>query len=148
MTSGNDEIIGDGNMPTALTDLRDIGRYMALIINDERTLNKKILAYNLVSTQNQIYSLMEEISEEKVDRNYVCFALNFRSRNLRMLIFYHLHRSLKRLSAAVSSQPGKPAKPTPSIRSSSSRGISPNTNTHGAFAATTTPSTPGTSATI
>ncbi|CEJ60006.1 Putative Isoflavone reductase family protein [Penicillium brasilianum] len=71
MTSGNDEIIGDGNMPTALTDLRDIGRYMALIINDPRTLNKKILAYNLVSTQNQIYSLMEEISEEKVDRNYV-----------------------------------------------------------------------------
>lgn len=71
MTSGNDEIIGDGNMPTALTDLRDIGRYMALIINDPRTLNKKILAYNLVSTQNQIYSLMEEISEEKIDRNYV-----------------------------------------------------------------------------
>lgn len=72
MTSGNDEIIGDGNMPTALTDLRDIGRYMAMIISDERTLNKKILAYNLVSTQNEIYNLMEEISEEKVDRNYVC----------------------------------------------------------------------------
>ncbi|KAJ5134878.1 hypothetical protein N7448_000099 [Penicillium atrosanguineum] len=71
MTSGNDEIIGDGNMPTALTDLRDIGRYMAMIISDERTLNKKILAYNLVSTQNEIYNLLEEISEEKVDRNYV-----------------------------------------------------------------------------
>ncbi|KAJ5688901.1 hypothetical protein N7462_003293 [Penicillium macrosclerotiorum] len=71
MTSGNDEIIGDGNVPTALTDLRDIGRYMAMIIRDPRTLNKKVLAYNLVSTQNQIYNLMEEISEEKVDRNYV-----------------------------------------------------------------------------
>lgn len=72
MTSGNDEIIGDGNMPTALTDLRDIGRYMAMIISDPRTLNKKILAYNLVSTQNKIYELMEELSEEKIDRNYVC----------------------------------------------------------------------------
>lgn len=72
MTSGNDEIIGDGNVTTALTDLRDIGRYMALIINDPRTLNKKVLAYNLVSTQNEIYSLMEEIAEEKIDRNYVC----------------------------------------------------------------------------
>jgi hypothetical protein len=72
MTSGNDEIIGDGNMPTALTDLRDIGRYMAMIISDPRTINKKILAYNLVSTQNQIYQLMEELAEEKVDRNYVC----------------------------------------------------------------------------
>lgn len=58
-------------MPTALTDLRDIGRYMAMIISDPRTLNKKILAYNLVSTQNQIYQLMEELAEEKVDRNYV-----------------------------------------------------------------------------
>ncbi|KAJ6110742.1 hypothetical protein N7486_002977 [Penicillium sp. IBT 16267x] len=71
MTSGNDEIIGNGNVTTALTDLRDIGRYMALIINDPRTLNKKVLAYNLVSTQNEIYNLMEEISEEKIDRNYV-----------------------------------------------------------------------------
>lgn len=75
MTSGNDEIIGDGNVPTALTDLRDIGRYMAMIISDERTLNKKVLAYNLVSTQNEIYDLMEEISEEKIDRNYVCHAV-------------------------------------------------------------------------
>lgn len=58
-------------MPTALTDLRDIGRYMAMIISDPRTLNKKILAYNLVSSQNKIYELMEELSEEKIDRNYV-----------------------------------------------------------------------------
>ncbi|KAJ6130781.1 hypothetical protein N7512_003561 [Penicillium capsulatum] len=71
MTSGNDEIIGEGNVPTALTDLRDIGRFVALIIKDPRTLNKKVLAYNLVSTQNKIYDLMEEISEEKIDRNYV-----------------------------------------------------------------------------
>lgn len=71
MTSGNDEIIGDGNMTTALTDLRDIGRFVALIIKDPRTLNKKVLAYNLVSTQNKIYDLMEEISEEKIERNYV-----------------------------------------------------------------------------
>ncbi|CAL5871408.1 uncharacterized protein PFLUO_LOCUS5658 [Penicillium psychrofluorescens] len=71
MTSGNDEIIGDGNTPTALTDLRDIGRYMARIILDPRTLNKMVLAYNAVSTQNKIYDLMEEISEEKVERLYV-----------------------------------------------------------------------------
>lgn len=71
MTSGNDEIIGDGNTPTALTDLRDIGRYMARIILDPRTLNKMVLAYNEVSTQNKIYDLMEEISEEKIERLYV-----------------------------------------------------------------------------
>ncbi|KAJ5702600.1 hypothetical protein N7488_010148 [Penicillium malachiteum] len=71
MTSGNDEIIGNGDVTTALTDLRDIGHYMALIIKDPRTLNKKVLAYNLVSTQNEIYNLMEQLSEEKIDRNYV-----------------------------------------------------------------------------
>ncbi|OQD84177.1 hypothetical protein PENSOL_c131G06012 [Penicillium solitum] len=71
MTSGNDEIVGDGDMPTTLIDLRDIGRYMAKIISDPRTLNKKIFAYNVVSTQNKIHELMEELSEEKIFRNYV-----------------------------------------------------------------------------
>lgn len=71
MTSANNEIVGDGNTPLALTDLRDIGRYVALIINDDRTLNKMVLAYNTVLTQNQIYDMLEEISEEKIQRNYV-----------------------------------------------------------------------------
>lgn len=72
MTSGNDEIVGDGNMPTALIDLRDVGRYMARIISDPRTLNRKIFAHNVVSTQNKIHELMEELSEESIVRNYVC----------------------------------------------------------------------------
>ncbi|KAJ5348545.1 uncharacterized protein N7506_001798 [Penicillium brevicompactum] len=71
MTSGNDEIVGDGNMPTALIDLRDVGRYMARIISDPRTLNRKIFAYNVVSTQNKIHELMEELSEESIVRNYI-----------------------------------------------------------------------------
>lgn len=71
MTSGNDEIIGDGNMPMALIDLRDIGRYMANIISDPRTLNKKVFAYNVLSTQNKLHELMEELSEEKIVRNHV-----------------------------------------------------------------------------
>lgn len=89
MTSGNDEIIGDGNMPTALTDLRDIGRYMAMIISDPRTLNKKILAYNLVSSQNKIYELMEELSEEKIDRNYVSRTeAQFRIKSMWLTFFF------------------------------------------------------------
>ena len=71
MTTANNEIVGDGNTPTAITDLRDIGRYMAHIIVDDRTLNKMVFAYNTVTTQNQIYDLLEELSEEKVTRNYV-----------------------------------------------------------------------------
>lgn len=67
-----DEIIGEGNFPSAITDLRDIGRYIAKIIADERTLNRMVFAYNTVMTQNQIFDLVEEISGEKLDRNYVC----------------------------------------------------------------------------
>ncbi|PYH80200.1 aromatic alcohol reductase [Aspergillus brunneoviolaceus CBS 621.78] len=71
MTSANNEIVADGNSPIALTDLRDIGRYVAKIITDDRTLNKMVLAYNEVKTQNEIYDLLEEISEEKIQRNYI-----------------------------------------------------------------------------
>jgi hypothetical protein len=66
-----DGILGGGIIPSAITDVRDIGRYLAKIIVDERTLNKMVFAYNTVMTQNQIYDLMEEISHEKLERNYV-----------------------------------------------------------------------------
>lgn len=148
MTSGNDEIIGDGNVTTALTDLRDIGRYMALIINDPRTLNKKVLAYNLVSSQNDIYSLMEEIAEEKIDRNYVCSdycPLPFRKDCERTNFDVPEHRSPKKPFAAECWRPDKPVKPTHSTPSNLFPVISPNTNTPGAFGATTTRITPGTS---
>lgn len=75
MTSANNEIVGNGNTPIALTDLRDIGRYVALIIADDRTLNKMVFAYNTLTTQNEIYATMEELSEEKVTRNYVWLPL-------------------------------------------------------------------------
>jgi hypothetical protein len=66
-----EEIVGKGNVPSALTDLRDIGRYVAKIIIDDRTLNRMVLAYNTVMTQNQIYDLIEEMSGEKLERKYV-----------------------------------------------------------------------------
>ncbi|OJJ83122.1 aromatic alcohol reductase [Aspergillus glaucus CBS 516.65] len=71
MTTANNELVGDGDIPTAITDLRDIGRYMARIILDDRTLNKMVFAYNTVVTQNQIYDILEDISEEKINRNYI-----------------------------------------------------------------------------
>jgi uncharacterized protein YbjT (DUF2867 family) len=66
-----DGIAGDGDIPFALTDLRDVGRYVARIIADPRTLNRMVFAYNEVVTHNQLYELLEEISEEKLERRYV-----------------------------------------------------------------------------
>lgn len=68
-----DTIAGDGNQVSARTDLRDIGRYVARIIADSRTLNKYVFAYNELWSQNQIYELLERLSGEKLDRVMVGF---------------------------------------------------------------------------
>ena len=63
-------IAGDGTQPSALTDLRDIGKYVAKVILDNRTKNKMVLVYNEMWSQNQIWDCLEEMSDEKIPRNY------------------------------------------------------------------------------
>ncbi|OHW97634.1 isoflavone reductase family protein [Colletotrichum incanum] len=67
----SDGIAADGNVPLALTDSRDIGRYVARIISDPRTLNRMVFAYTEVLTHNQVYDLLEGLSGEKLERRYV-----------------------------------------------------------------------------
>ncbi|KAJ7236855.1 hypothetical protein B0H12DRAFT_1190825 [Mycena haematopus] len=68
----NVEIHAGGIAPTMLTDLRDIGRFVALIIKDPRTLNKFVATYSDVLSQNEIFALMEEMSGEKIEeRKYI-----------------------------------------------------------------------------
>ncbi|KAG7416630.1 Bifunctional pinoresinol-lariciresinol reductase 1 [Fusarium oxysporum f. sp. raphani] len=62
---------GDGIVPSAITDSRDIGRYVAKIIADPRTLNKSVFAYSEVLTQREIFQIVEEASGEKLDYNYI-----------------------------------------------------------------------------
>ncbi|GME48450.1 hypothetical protein VE00_04286 [Neofusicoccum parvum] len=68
---GDNIIPADGNVPIAVTDVHDIGRYVARIITDPRTLNKMVFAYNEVVTFNQAFESMEDRSSEHVDRNYI-----------------------------------------------------------------------------
>ncbi|KAJ7705455.1 isoflavone reductase family protein [Mycena rosella] len=65
------EIHAEGTMPTMLTDLRDIGPFVARIIKDPRTLNKFVVAYADVLCENEIFALMEEMSGEVIQRKYV-----------------------------------------------------------------------------
>ncbi|KAJ7137577.1 hypothetical protein C8R43DRAFT_1019729 [Mycena crocata] len=67
----NVEIHAGGTAPTMLTDFRDIGRYVALIIKDDRTLNKSVVTYSDVLSENEIFTLMEELSGEKIERKQV-----------------------------------------------------------------------------
>ncbi|OTA92675.1 hypothetical protein M434DRAFT_74189 [Hypoxylon sp. CO27-5] len=61
----------DGNVPSALADIRDIGRYVARIITDPRTLNKRVHVYNEVYTQNQIHDTVEKLTGESLPRSYI-----------------------------------------------------------------------------
>lgn len=60
------ERMGNGEALSALTDNRDIGKFVARIIADPRTLNRMVFAYGEVWTQNQIIATLEEKSGEKV----------------------------------------------------------------------------------
>ena len=71
VTEFSDGIDGNGDVPIAFTDLRDIGSYVARIISDPRTLNRMVFAYNEIYTQNQIYDMLERLSEETLERKYV-----------------------------------------------------------------------------
>lgn len=61
-------IYGDGNAPNLLTDAQDIGKYVALIIKDERTLNKRVVTWSDELSQRQIIDIMEDLSGEKIPR--------------------------------------------------------------------------------
>lgn len=54
-------IFGTGNVKTALTDNRDIGKFVARIILDDRTLNKYVFCWAEEYTQNEILTLTEGI---------------------------------------------------------------------------------------
>lgn len=68
-------IPGDGNVPFAVTDLRDVGRYTARIIVDPRTLNKFVFAYTEAQTFNQAIDILDDVAGEKATRNYVSLAI-------------------------------------------------------------------------
>ncbi|KAE8424010.1 hypothetical protein BDV36DRAFT_242510 [Aspergillus pseudocaelatus] len=66
----NTTIHGDGNAPNILTDIRDIGRFVSRIIADDRTLNKYVYTWGDILTENEILNVAEELSGEKVERQY------------------------------------------------------------------------------
>ncbi|KAL4744891.1 hypothetical protein BDW72DRAFT_199162 [Aspergillus terricola var. indicus] len=61
----------DGNVKFAGTDVADIGKYVARIIADPRTLNKHVFAYSEVTTQNHIWDTMEALANETIPRKYL-----------------------------------------------------------------------------
>jgi nucleoside-diphosphate-sugar epimerase len=73
----NKTISGDRNMKTAFTDLRDIGPYVAKCITDTRTLNKYVFCYGELISKDEIFAKMEELSGEKIEREFVRLLPDF-----------------------------------------------------------------------
>jgi hypothetical protein len=67
----NDRILGDGKAPSARTHIKDIGRYVAKVIADPRTLNKSVFTYSEVLTSNEVFNIVERLSGEDLERKYV-----------------------------------------------------------------------------
>lgn len=65
--SPSNVVHGDGTASNILTDLRDIGRFVALILSDARTLNKYVYTFGDILSENEICSIVEEVSGEKVE---------------------------------------------------------------------------------
>ncbi|KAJ1329850.1 NmrA family NAD(P)-binding protein [Microdochium nivale] len=58
------EVIAGGRVPSAMTDLRDVGRFVALIVADDRTVNKTVFAWGEVATQTEVGEMVERLAGE------------------------------------------------------------------------------------
>ncbi|WQF77048.1 Putative NmrA-like domain, NAD(P)-binding domain superfamily [Colletotrichum destructivum] len=63
-------IPGNGDTKTHVVAYNDIGRLVARIIADPKTINKKILASGAVMSFNEMFDIAEELSREKTKRKY------------------------------------------------------------------------------
>lgn len=60
-------IFGTGQVKCAVTDVRDLGKFAARIIADERTLNQYVFCWTEETTQNEMFALAERISGRKFE---------------------------------------------------------------------------------
>ncbi|RSL39383.1 hypothetical protein CEP53_014097 [Fusarium sp. AF-6] len=63
-------IPGDGNMKTCVVDNLDVGKFVAKIIVDDRTVNQKVMANGDILSLNEAFDMVEELTGEKPERKY------------------------------------------------------------------------------
>ncbi|GAB1194210.1 hypothetical protein APSETT444_003452 [Aspergillus pseudonomiae] len=67
-------IVEDGNQKFALTDIADVGKYVAQIVADPRTINKHVFAYTEVLSMHEIWDTMAIVTGEEPEKDYVSLA--------------------------------------------------------------------------
>ena len=66
-----EDVYGTSEQKSALTDFRDVGRYVARIVQDDRTVNKYVFCYNELHSQLDSWAILEKLSGETIPRKYV-----------------------------------------------------------------------------
>ncbi|KAJ0117466.1 isoflavone reductase [Diaporthe amygdali] len=61
---------GDGEMKTYVVDNEDVGNFVARIIADPRTINKRVMAAGASLSFNEMFGIAEELTGEKALRKY------------------------------------------------------------------------------
>jgi nucleoside-diphosphate-sugar epimerase len=64
-------IPGDGNVLSAFTDARDVGKFVVKTIVDPRTINKSVFCYSEMMSMNQVFDVLDRVSGRKFERNHV-----------------------------------------------------------------------------
>ena len=59
-------IFGTGDVKTALTDRQDVGRFVARIIADDRTLNRYVFCWGEERSQKEIIALAERVAGKPI----------------------------------------------------------------------------------
>ena len=84
-----------GEVKQALTDLRDIGKFVARIIADKRTLNRYVLVHSEEHTQNEMFALAKRVSGKditiKTQNAEYLTKLADESDGLHQILFQYIH---------------------------------------------------------
>lgn len=70
------DVYADGVTPNMLIDVRDVGKITAQIIKDQRTLNRRVIAYGEVLSQNVIHEIIEDKTKERLELTVVRRLVN------------------------------------------------------------------------
>lgn len=67
-------IPGDGNMKTQVVDPEHVGTFIARILADPRTINRRVMASDAAMSFNEMFDTAEAVTGENIERKYVRYA--------------------------------------------------------------------------
>lgn len=76
LVKSSQEFYFEGKHRSALTDLRDIGKFFPKILLDEQTINRYVFCHSEEKSQEELFGIVESVTGKKVPRTMVCSLTN------------------------------------------------------------------------